>query len=135
MAVTTVCQVGGRFSRCHNVAIQSCQYCGRNFCAEHAHFVQDHEAVCSRPACRRKREDLVAHLAYRDRVRQRNAAGLCGFEGCGPHPGYECSLCLGLFCDAHLSERMYPFHDGWIQTERRVSICGRCWERRKVWRR
>jgi hypothetical protein len=132
---TATCQVGGRFSRCHNPAQHVCQYCGRDFCADHAHYVQDHEAVCSRAPCRRKRDDLVVHLAYRERVHQRNQAGLCGAEECGPHPGYECSLCQGLFCGAHLTERMYPFKDGWVTVERRLSVCARCWDRRKVWRR
>lgn len=97
--------------------------------------MHEHEAVCSRPRCRAKRDDLVRHMEYRDRVTQRNQAGLCGVESCGPHPGFECSLCLGLFCEAHLSERMYPFRDGWTTLERRLSVCARCWERRKVWRR
>ena len=134
-AATATCQVGGRFSRCHNEAVNSCQYCGRRFCDSHTHYAENHEAVCARPTCVRKREDLVVHIAYRDRVGQRNHAGLCGFEDCGPHPGFECSLCQGRFCEGHLSERMYPFRDGWVVFERRVSVCPRCWERRKVWRR
>jgi hypothetical protein len=131
----TVCLAGGRFSRCHNLAEHVCQYCGRPFCADHAHFVEGHEAVCTRKRCRLKRDDMAEHLAYRERVRQRNSAGLCGVEGCGPHPSFECSLCQGLFCGAHVSERLYPFSDGWSTVERPVSVCQRCWQRRKIWRR
>jgi hypothetical protein len=130
----TLCQVGRIFARCTNVPEHSCQYCGRSFCAEHTHFVGGHEAVCARKACRLKYDDLDAHLRYRERVEQRNKAGLCGIEDCGPHPGFECSLCRGHFCGEHLRERMYPFSDGYTTVERPVSICARCWERRKVWR-
>ncbi len=128
------CQLGGRFSRCPNRAQHTCQYCGRAFCAAHTDFVGGHEAVCSRKQCSAKRKDLEDHLAYKTRVLQRNHAGLCGVEECGPHPGFECSLCLGLFCGLHLSERLYPFREGRVSIDRPVSICAHCWERRKVWR-
>ncbi|GMV84274.1 MAG: hypothetical protein AMXMBFR80_01320 [Dehalococcoidia bacterium] len=128
------CQVGGRFSRCHNPAEHVCQYCGGAFCSVHTDYIADHEAVCSRKQCHAKRVDLEAHLAYKARVIQRNRAGLCGIEGCGPHPGFECSLCLGLFCGRHLHERHYPFQEGRVQVERLVSVCAHCWERRKIWR-
>lgn len=135
MRTAVHCQVGGRFSRCHNESVNSCQYCGRDFCAEHAHYVEGHEAVCSRKACRDKRDDLAVHLAYRERVTQRNNVGLCGIEDCGPHPGFQCSLCQGHFCDNHLSQRTYTFFDGWSSVQRWVSVCPRCWERRKIWAR
>lgn len=32
-------------------------------------------------------------------------------------------------------ERMYPFNEGLVSIDRPVSICQRCWERRKIWRR
>lgn len=128
------CQVGGRFHRCPNASEHNCQYCGRWFCVAHRHYVEDHEAVCSRKQCRAKRDDLDEHLRYRDRVGQRNRASLCGVEGCGPHPGYQCSLCSGYFCAQHLSDRMYPFSDGRMTFDKPVSVCGRCWARRKVWR-
>ncbi|MBN9491827.1 hypothetical protein J0H33_00565 [bacterium] len=128
------CQVGGRFSRCHGAAQYDCQYCGRAFCAEHAYFVEGHEAVCSRKSCATKRDDLAQHLEYRRGVERRNNAGLCGIDGCGPHPGFECSLCRGLFCGDHLTERMYPFRMGMATIDRPVSICAACWDRRKIWR-
>lgn len=128
------CQLGGRFSHCHNPAAFQCQYCGRGFCEGHTYFVEGHEAVCARKACVRKRDDLAIHLEYRQGVERRNRAGLCGIDGCGPHPGFECSLCRGLFCGDHLTERMYPFRAGASTIDRPVSICGACWERRKIWR-
>lgn len=128
------CQLGRRFARCHNPATHECQYCGRAFCPEHSYFVEGHEAVCARPPCARKHDDLAEHLAYRSRVEQRNHAGLCGIDGCGPHPGFECSLCLGLFCGDHLTEHMYPFRAGRTTVDRPVSVCAACWARRKVWR-
>jgi len=129
-----LCQVGGRFSRCQNAPKHSCQYCGRSFCEAHCHFARGHEAVCTRKKCALKHDDLASHMAYRERVEQRNRAGLCGVEECGPHPGYECSLCHGHFCALHLKERMYPFHEGFLTIDRPVSVCPSCWERRRVWR-
>ena len=130
----TLCQVGRIFSRCSNTPEHSCQYCGRRFCAQHTTFVEGLDAVCSRKVCRLKRDDLAEHLQYAERVAQRNRAGLCGIENCGPHPGFECSLCRGHFCGTHLSERRYPFSDGYTTIDRPVSICGHCWRRRKIWR-
>ncbi len=132
---TLSCQLGGRFSRCPNPPVQSCQYCGRHFCLDHSDYIQGSEAVCARKPCRAKREDMAVHLAYRERVEQRNRAGLCGIEDCGPHPGFQCSLCQGRFCEAHLSERTYTFFDGRSSVQRMVSVCPRCWERRKIWSR
>lgn len=131
----SACQAGGRFSRCHKPAINRCQYCGRAFCHEHRYVEEDQNAVCTRTRCRLKYDDLVKHLAYKERVRQRNAVGLCGFEQCGPHPTQECSLCNALFCERHVSERMYPLRYGTVIIDRPVSVCAWCWERRKVWRR
>lgn len=128
------CQLGGRFSRCQRPSVEVCQYCGRHFCAEHSTHVRDHEAVCARKPCRAKWDDVIAHLEYRGRVAQRNRVGLCGVEGCGPHPGYQCSLCRGHFCGLHLAERLYPFRQGLITVERPVSVCEQCWRRRKIWR-
>lgn len=129
------CEIGGRFSRCVNPAVQSCQYCGRRFCRDHSYFLEGHEAVCSRKHCRAKRDDMVLHSAYRRVVETRNRAGLCGIEDCGPHPAHECSLCHGHFCSAHVSQQSYPFFDGYARAERFVSVCPRCWERRKIWGR
>jgi hypothetical protein len=130
-----LCELGGRFSRCPNPPDNACQYCGRNFCAAHTHYVEGHEAVCSRKPCREKKQDMDLHLAYRARVGQLNRARLCGEESCGSRPIYECSLCRGLFCDSHLSDRMYPFHDGRVVVDKPASVCSHCWDRRKIWRR
>ncbi|MGE5597655.1 MAG: hypothetical protein ACM3S1_16650 [Hyphomicrobiales bacterium] len=129
------CQLGGRFSRCTRASKNTCQYCGRHFCAEHAYVDEGIDAVCTRNRCRTKFDDLRRHLQYRQRVQQRNSAGLCGLEGCGPHPAFECSLCNGLFCEAHVSNRLYPFREAFSSSERPVSVCEWCWKRRKIWRR
>jgi len=129
-----VCQLGRRFSRCTSASIEVCQYCGRNFCADHMTHAQGHDAVCGRDRCKAKWDDLVLHTAYKVRVAQRNNAGLCGIEECGPHPGFQCSLCQGHYCGAHLTERLYPFRQGYLMVERPVSVCARCWQRRKIWR-
>jgi hypothetical protein len=129
------CQVGGLFRRCHGATIETCQYCGKRFCALHRHVIEGYEAVCTRAGCLRKHSDLAEHVQYRARVAQRNAAGLCGIDGCGPHPPDQCSLCQGHFCSAHMRERMYPYREGRVVVERPASVCSRCWERRKIWRR
>jgi hypothetical protein len=129
------CQLGGRFSRCERPAAHTCQYCGRAFCELHTYHAEAHDEVCLRKRCAAKHDDLIAHMRYKQRVAERNQVGLCGIEDCGPHPGFECSLCHGHFCATHLSERMYPFTEGWVTIDRPVSICLSCWERRKIWRR
>lgn len=134
MLVGQRCRLGGRFSRCNDPAEETCQYCGKPFCARHTYFREGHEAVCTAPRCRAKRDDVVAYLAYRQAVVARNQAGLCGIEGCTPHPAHECSLCRGHFCGLHVRERMYPFREGWVTVERPASVCARCWDRRKIWR-
>src|SRR4029079_7090190 len=128
------CKAGGRFSRCQNRSLDTCQYCGKPFCEAHTYVREGHEAVCTRKRCRRKQDDLKLHMDYRARVLERNAVGLCGVEDCQPHPRLECSLCLGLFCSVHVTERMYPFREGYVSIERPVSVCAWCWERRKIWR-
>jgi hypothetical protein len=128
------CQAGGWFSRCPNLPQHSCQYCGRQFCSDHSHFVEGHEAVCSRKRCREKRDDMARHLEYRTRADQLNRAGLCGVDGCNTRHVFQCSLCKAQFCEAHLSPRRYGFGDGWSRSERWVSVCPRCWDRRRVWR-
>ncbi len=129
------CQLGRRFSACKEPPEQTCVYCGRSFCGEHTHVVHKYEAVCVRKACVRKQLDMEAHIAYRARVAERNGAGLCGVEECGPHPGLQCSLCEGHFCGAHVSERAYPMREGRVVIDRPVSVCSWCWGRRKIWRR
>lgn len=130
-----LCKVGSRLSRCSNPSLDTCQYCGRPFCAAHTFFREGHDAVCTSKGCQRKQQDLQAHHGYRARVLQRNAVGLCGVEECEPHPWLECSLCQGHFCERHVSERLYPFREGLVRIDRPVSLCEWCWARRKVWRR
>ena len=129
-----ICQLRrSRFSRCAEPSTDSCQYCGSRFCTVHTHFRELHDAVCTRKTCVAKHEDLVVHSQYKQRVGPRTTAGLCGVEDCGPHPPYECSLCHGLFCGKHVSGRRYPFFEGRIRVDRLVSVCERCWGRRKIW--
>jgi hypothetical protein len=128
------CGAGGRFRRCPQSPINRCQYCGKGFCAGHTFVLQGYDAVCTRKRCRTKHDDLQLHMAYRTRVSQRNAAGLCGFEDCGPHPRTECSLCRGHFCEQHINEKLYPFREGRVVIDKPASICQWCWRRRKIWR-
>jgi hypothetical protein len=81
--MTHMCRLGSFFSRCHEAAIGSCQYCDRGFCAAHGERLPGGEEICARPICQRKRADLAAHLRFRERALQRNQFGLCGIDGCG----------------------------------------------------
>jgi hypothetical protein len=134
MPVGQHCRLGSRFSRCNDPVAETCQYCGKPFCARHTYYREGHEAVCTSNRCRAKRDDFVAYQAYRRAVIARNQSGLCGVESCTPHPDHECSLCHGHFCALHVRERMYPYREGWVTIQRAASVCARCWERRKIWR-
>lgn len=129
-----ICENGGRFSKCKEVAVNSCQYCGKNFCVTHKHYMEGIDAVCTKKLCVEKHEDLQRHEQYKAGVFQLNRAGLCGIRDCGPHPGSECSLCRGHFCGEHIRQRQYPFFNGYSTIERPASVCSHCWERRKLWR-
>lgn len=137
MSVATAnCELGGRFRKCANSAVNTCQYCGRSFCASHTHHIKDHEAVCARDTCVAKHEDLQRHLDYKREVGGRNGAGHCGEPGCSTvHPRYQCSMCRGAFCAEHVRERMYALQDGYVKIDKRVSICDWCWRRRKIWQK
>lgn len=124
------CQIGGRFSRCHETASETCQYCGRPFCDGHAYFVEGHEAVCTRKGCRAKRDDLVAFEEFRVVATRRNRSGICGQEECEDRCRSECSLCHGAFCSEHVQVKTYPAANG----AKVVSTCPTCWDRRKVWK-
>lgn len=130
------CQLGGRFSRCKNDAVNSCQYCGRDFCESHAHVLETIEAVCARERCVRKAENMRLHNDYKAEVGGRNGSGHCGEPGCSElHPAFQCSLCQGFFCRQHLRDRMYAVQDGAVKIDRPVSVCAWCWNRRKIWSR
>jgi hypothetical protein len=130
------CALGGRFSRCKRPSDHSCQYCGRNFCSDHTHYLQQHEAVCTRKECVAKQQDMLVHTEYRRLVGGRNSARLCGVEQCEERPAsYECSLCQGHFCTQHVQQRLYWTPDGLSRRERALSLCEHCWKRRKIWQR
>jgi hypothetical protein len=135
MAMST-CEIGGRFRHCKQPAEHTCQYCGKSFCAVHAHRVEGYEAICAREACVAKDEDLKRHLEYREASTRRNRAGHCAEADCtNLHPGMTCSMCQGLFCPTHVSSRMYPVREGYVTINRPRSVCTWCWERRRVWRK
>lgn len=130
------CQLGGRFSRCKNESINSCQYCGRDFCKPHAFVVEHIEAVCARNRCMLKHENMVQHEEYKAEIAGRNGSGHCGEPECTElHPKFQCSMCNGFFCRPHLRDRMYAVQDGYVKIDKPVSICTWCWGRRKVWSR
>lgn len=127
------CQCGGMFSRCRQPAVDICQYCGREFCEAHTYYAEDHHAVCTNKRCQRKHDDLEVHEEYKRGVRRDNIHEHCGEPECREAPHFTCSLCRGLFCGPHLTERKWSFRDAQASFERVVSICEHCWGRRKIW--
>ncbi|HZQ38885.1 MAG TPA: hypothetical protein VFD32_23375 [Dehalococcoidia bacterium] len=131
--MTHTCRLGSFFSRCHEPAVGSCQYCDRGFCAAHGELLPTGEEICAREVCQRKRADLETHLRFRERALQRNQFGLCGIEGCGDERWGQCSKCQALFCEGHLTSRSESVREGYARFSRPASFCNHCLQRRKLW--
>jgi hypothetical protein len=115
--------------------VGTCQYCGRAFCAGHGERENDGQEVCARKRCRQKKADVALHLEYKARVARRNAAGLCGQEGCETRYGGQCSKCKGFFCMAHVAPREETVRKGLATVSRMAAMCDHCWRRRPLWSR
>ena len=126
------CALGRRWRRCARPPADTCQYCARPFCREHAYFLEGYDAVCARPACAAKHDDLPGHHDYVRGVRRRNHGGLCGFEACAHPHAFDCGKCGGRFCLAHLSDERYP-SPGALEPAEMVIVCAHCWQRRVIW--
>ena len=126
------CELGGRLRRCSRPPCDTCQYCTRPFCREHAYVLEGYDAVCARPSCSAKHDDLPSHYAYVRGIRLRNHEGFCGIVGCEIARGFDCSKCGGRFCLGHLSDQMYP-SAGLNQPSEMAIVCAHCWERRTIW--
>ena len=126
------CEISRRFRKCGRPRIAVCQYCGRNFCGEHGELVEDGQEICSEATCRKKKDDLIRHFAFKEAVASRNGGRRCGEESCAAEPQHQCSKCRGLFCPSHLKERDVMTHDGSVA---RGSVCDHCHKRRKLWSR
>ncbi len=128
----TRCALGGRLRRCSRPPADTCQYCARPFCREHAHHLQEYDAVCARSSCTAKHDDLPVHHAYLREVRIRNQAGQCGFEGCSAPHSFDCTKCQARFCLRHLSDELYPSMGSREPAEMAI-VCAHCWKRRTIW--
>ena len=126
------CEISRRFRACGRPGIAVCQYCGRSFCEDHGDMLEDGQEICDETTCRKKKEDLIRHLAFKETVDGRNAERQCGEEPCTVEPQYQCSKCEGLFCPSHLREREVKTRDG---ATARASVCGHYHKRRKLWSR
>ena len=126
------CALGGRFRRCRRPPRDTCQYCARPICQDHAYVLEGYDAVCTRPPCRAKHDELPGHHEYLRRVRLRNRDSLCGFEGCEFKHTFDCTKCGGRFCLRHLSDELYP-SVGSREPAAMAIVCAHCWERRTVW--
>ncbi|HLZ72932.1 MAG TPA: hypothetical protein VKV26_23760 [Dehalococcoidia bacterium] len=131
--MTERCRLGGLFSRCHEPTVGSCQYCSRAFCSVHGNLLPAREAICAREICQHKHADVETHLRFRERALQRNQFGLCGIEGCSAERWGQCSKCLALFCEDHLSNRTETVREGHARFSRPASFCAHCLLRRKLW--
>ncbi len=126
------CALGGRIRRCSRPPHDTCQYCTRPFCPEHAYVLEGYDAVCTRAPCVAKHDDIPGHHDYVSGVRLRNRDGFCGFEVCAFAASFECSKCLGRFCLRHLSDQLYPSASSREPAEMAI-VCDHCWERRTIW--
>ena len=91
-----------------------------------------YEAVCLRPPCTAKHDDLPGHHDYVRGVRLRNREGRCGFEGCEFPEAFDCTKCGGKFCLRHLSDELYP-STGSREPAQMAVVCAHCWARRTIW--
>jgi hypothetical protein len=112
-----------------------CVYCGRPFCERHGVVGQDGEEVCDSKNCVAKREDLAAHLVYREVAREFNSARVCGLEECEQEFEGQCSRCKAYFCRLHIELREMLTTEEGVRTERLVLVCRHCFVRRTIWER
>ena len=126
------CALGGRFRRCSRPPRDTCQYCARPVCTEHAYVLEGYDVVCSRSPCVAKHDDIPGHHEYVRGVRLRNRDGACGFEACEFAASFDCSKCLGRFCLGHLTDQLYPSVGSRDPAEMAV-VCDHCWQRRNIW--
>lgn len=129
------CEVRRRFRSCSKPGIARCQYCGRNFCAEHGLRLDDGQEICARPTCQEKKTDLEPFFAYKEEVAARNQQRACGEAECASPPTGQCSKCGGLFCRRHLQERLLEQRRGSTVVREPASLCRRCLARRRLWSR
>ena len=129
------CELGGRLRRCARPPANTCQYCARPFCQDHAHLLEGYEAVCARKPCVAKQDDLRAHLGHMRGVRLRNREGRCGVEGCANAHGFDCEKCGARFCLGHLADRLYPAAPNSGEAAAMACVCAHCWGRREIWSR
>lgn len=123
----------GLFRPCSDPAVGVCTFCNRPHCGRHG-ARYGASWVCSRGRCKMKATVTMTALDARIVARVRNAAGLCGYEGCaGRLPGTGCSLCNGDYCVIHLNSRVFRIQDSRpspdsptrYHKERRY-LCDRC---------
>jgi hypothetical protein len=129
------CEIKSGLFRCKTSAAGLCQYCGKPFCADHGVFLEEGQEVCNSKNCVAKREDVVAHLVYKEAVLIRNEATQCGIEGCDQAVGRRCGRCEGYFCARHVSAHEDTVIENEMRVERMATLCQHCWQRRPIWLR
>ena len=127
------CQIGRMLHRCHETAVGTCQYCGRDFCEQHQGLRALNDEICSRELCMRKHDDLKAHVIYRAAAIERSNRGFCGVADCTSPRAGQCSKCQALYCDDHLRDREESVRQGMTWAKRPVSLCDHCGARLKLW--
>lgn len=129
------CTSGGGFLRrgCGAPPVGQCVYCGEPFCEQHGEFGVDYHQVCSRIACRRRYEDMIAHRAWVAAHFPRNATSMCAEDACPDRMEHECQLCQLRFCSAHL--RSGRAVDRRLDPPRKMAkmMCAHCTARRRIW--
>jgi len=100
---------------------------------EHGQRLADGQEVCGRESCRRKRDDLRQHVAYKEEVASRNGQARCGEPACERRPAGQCSKCNGLFCGGHVEDTTLEERQSGGFARVRVSLCRHCRRRRAIW--
>ncbi len=119
--------------RCREPLIGQCQYCARGFCGQHGQIGDDGQEICVAERCQRLKDDVVAHLVFKEAARALNAAGRCGEPDCPQSFSLVCDRCLCRYCEDHMRQVILTVtRGGELQTEANV-ICDHCRARLPLW--
>ena len=136
MTTSQQCTYGGGFLRrgCGRAAVTDCVYCARPFCDEHGERLPQYMDVCARKGCQRKRDDLDAHTAWKERAEPANRVSVCADEDCDTRMRHQCSRCRLLFCADHVREMRVRDTTRNPPADVKAAVCTHCARRRKIWR-
>ena len=129
----TRCEFRGRLRRCRGELLGQCVYCARGFCERHGRIWADGQEICRAERCEALRQDVAAHLLFKEQGRERNADGQCGEPACALPATLNCDRCRCRYCEDHIQQVIMTVpRGGELQTEA-VAICDHCRARLPLW--